>query len=181
MHSLPLLLEIPLLAVVCIAGFTDIRSRRIPNWVVLVGLLLGLAGNVALRGWAGLASSGLGLGLALLVYFPLYMLRGMGAGDVKLMAAVGAIAGPANWVGVLVLTGLLGGVCALILIASQGAARKTIDNLGRIVWELAHFRAPFRNHQQIDVRNPMALRLPHGAVIALAVIAFVGASVARMI
>ena len=181
MHSIPLLLEMPLLAVVCIAGFADIRTRRIPNWVVLAGLLLGLTGNMILYRWAGLASAGLGIGLALLVYFPLYMLRGMGAGDVKLMAAVGAIAGPANWVAVLVLTGLLGGIFALALVASQGAVRKTLDNLGRIVWELGHFRAPYDRHQEIDVRNPRALRLPHGTVIALAVIAFVGASFAKMI
>ena len=181
MHSIPLLLEIPLLAVVSIAGFSDIRTRRIPNWIVLAGLLLGLAGNMVLYGWAGLVRAGLGLGLALLVYFPLYMLRGMGAGDVKLMAAVGAIAGPANWVGVLVLTGLLGGIFALALVASQGAVRKTLDNLGCILWELAHLRAPSDRYQEIDVRNPRALRLPHGSVIALAVIAFIGASFARMI
>lgn len=181
MHSLPPLLEIPLLAVVCVAGFSDIRTRRIPNRVVLAGLLLGLAGNAMLYRWAGLASAGLGMGLALLVYFPLYMLRGMGAGDVKLMAAVGAIAGPANWVAVLVLTGLLGGVCALVLVATQGAVRQTAANLGCIFSELVHLRAPYRRHRQIDTRNPLALRLPHGAIIALAVIAFVGASSARII
>lgn len=181
MHAIPLLLELPLLAVVCIAGLSDIRTRRIPNWVVLAGLLLGLAGNAYLYGWAGLMRAGLGLGLALLVYLPLHIVRGMGAGDVKLMAAVGAIAGPANWLAVLVLTGLLGGVCALMLIASQGAGRQTFYNLLHIVNELVHFRAPYQRHKDIDVRNPMALRLPHGAIIALAVIAFVGASIARMI
>ena len=180
MHSIPLLLELPLLAVVCIAGFSDIRTRRIPNWVVLAGLLLGLTGNTVLYGWAGLGRAGLGLGLALLVYLPLHIVRGMGAGDVKLMAAVGAIAGPANWLGVLVLTGLLGGVCALILVTSQGAGQRTLHNLCHILGELAHLRAPYHRHQEIDVRNPGALRLPHGAIIALAVIAFVGASSARI-
>jgi prepilin peptidase CpaA len=172
MHALPLLLKAPLLAMVLVAGIYDIRYRRIPNWAVLAGLLLGFAGNAILSRWAGLGTAGLGLGLALLIYFPLYMLHGMGAGDVKLMAAVGAIAGPANWMGVLVLTGILGGVFALVLMVSQGALRATFRNIGLILWELAHLRVPYRRHQAIDVRNAAALRLPHGAVIALAVIAF---------
>ena len=73
---------------VAIAAVYDIRFRRIPNWLVLTGLVLGLGLNTFLFRWPGARASLLGIGLAFLIYFPLYLLRGMGAGDVKLMAAI---------------------------------------------------------------------------------------------
>jgi hypothetical protein len=73
-----------------------------------------------------------------------------------------------------VLTAVLGAGCAIFLILSRGALSQTLVNIWHILRELAHFRAPYKSHEKIDVRNSSALRLPHGAVIALAVIAFVG-------
>src|SRR5215831_17994976 len=101
-----------LLSLVVAAGVYDILYRRIPNWLVASGLAVGIALNLFLFGWTGLKSSLLGIGLAMAVYFPLYLLRGMGAGDVKLMMAVGAIVGPGTWFGILIFTGILGGVVA---------------------------------------------------------------------
>src|SRR5258706_4003267 len=98
----------------------DFRYRRVPNWLTLSGVLLGIGLNAFLFETPGLWASFRGLGLAFLIYFPLYLLRGMGAGDVKLMAAVGAIVGPANWLGILVLTSLMSGVAALVLVTAQG-------------------------------------------------------------
>lgn len=181
MSQLPFALAIPLLAIVLIAAVYDIRWRRIPNWAALGGLILGFGGNVILYRWAGLKTAALGFGLALLVYLPLYMLRGMGAGDAKLMAAVGSLAGPGNWVAILMITAALGAIFALILVASRGAVRQTARNLVYIFRELIHLRAPYMRYQQIDVRNTNALRLPHGAVIALAVIAFVSISSSHLL
>lgn len=176
MYQLPLALTIPLLALVIVAGVYDILWRKIPNWAALAGVLAGFGVNTFLHHWAGLKNAALGFGLAFLVYFSLYLLRGMGAGDAKLMGAVGALAGPGNWVAILVLTALIGAVCALVLILSRGALQQTFMNMGHIIRELAHFRAPYKSHEEIDVRNSGALRLPHGAVIALAVIAFISIS-----
>jgi prepilin peptidase CpaA len=174
MYPLPLALVIPLILVVITAGVYDILWRRIPNWVSFSGIVLGFGGNIFLSHWHGFKNAALGVGLGFLVYFCLYLLRGMGAGDVKLMAAVGAFSGPGNWVAILVLTAVLGAGCAIFLILSRGALSQTLVNIWHILRELAHFRAPYKSHEKIDVRNSSALRLPHGAVIALAVIAFVG-------
>ncbi len=91
---LPLVMQVVLVLIVMTAGIYDLRFRRIPNWLVLVGLVLGFGLNTFLFGLSGLERSAMGMGLALLIYFPLYLLRAMGAGDAKLMAAVGAIVGP---------------------------------------------------------------------------------------
>ena len=176
MTSLPLVLQAPLAALVIIAGVYDILYRRIPNWLVLPGFLLGLALNAVLGSTysPGLAESGLGVGLAFLIYFPLYLLRGMGAGDVKLMAAVAALVGWKNWLIIFIFSGILGGVLAVIIILTKGRFRKTIYNVGYILWELGHMRPPRLSSEELDVRSPKAVTLPHGAVIALACLFFLG-------
>ncbi len=98
MRSLPLVLQVALLTLAVTAGFLDYRTRRIPNLPVLFGLMLGIGLNTMLDGTTGLGAAVRGVGLALLIYFPLFALRAMGAGDAKLMAAVGSIVGPGNWV-----------------------------------------------------------------------------------
>src|SRR5437763_15114898 len=103
--------EALLLVLVLIAAVYDVRYRRIPNWLTLLGVVLGVAMNTFLyRGWPGLRFSLAGLALAFGVYVLLYALRAMGAGDVKLMAAVGAIAGWQDWFGIFVITALVGGI-----------------------------------------------------------------------
>src|SRR5438067_7578692 len=93
---------------VATAAVFDIRFRRIPNWLVLAGIIAGLGWNVIASGWSGLGRGAEGLGLGFVLYFPLYMIRARGAGDVKLLAAVGAITGPANCLWIFFLTALLG-------------------------------------------------------------------------
>jgi prepilin peptidase CpaA len=111
--------------------------------------------------------------VALLVYFPLYVLRAMGAGDVKLMAALGAIVGAADWFGIFVLTGIFGGIGALLLIACKGRFRKTLWNVGYLLNEFVHLRAPYITREELDVKSSKAITMPHGLVISLGSIAFV--------
>jgi len=108
-----------------------------------------------------------------LIYLPLYLLRALGAGDVKLMAAVGAIVGPANWFGIFLLTSLLGGAAALVLIASKGRFRRTGENIGLVLRSLRTGRAPFNDHPLLDVRSTESMRLPHAAVVAWGALGFV--------
>src|SRR5579864_198684 len=175
---LPPVLQVVLVLVVGTAAVYDLKFRRIPNRLVLVGLVLGIGLNpilyewMGLGWWDGLKLSGLGLGLAFLIYFPLYLLRAMGAGDVKLMAAVGSIVGPGNWIVLFVVTAILGGVTAVIVLFFAGRVRKTFWNLGWIINEVRHFRAPYRSSEELDVRSTKAMRMPHGAVIALGSVAF---------
>src|SRR5690242_14118076 len=94
MSLIDLLTTIGLVAALAAATVTDLRARRIPNAITLSAAMLGLSLNTALRGPDGLALSLEGAGLALAALLPLFALRGMGAGDVKLMAAIGALKGP---------------------------------------------------------------------------------------
>jgi len=151
---LPLLLKALLLSVAIVAAVYDWRFRRIPNWVSLAGLLAGFGAQIFLKGVEGLVSAGEGLGLALLIYFPLYLLRGMGAGDVKLMAALGSIAG-------------------VLLSLVYGRLYSTLWNVMQIVKELAMFRAPYKNQPQVDLHHPGALRTPHGVIIAVTAVGLV--------
>jgi prepilin peptidase CpaA len=160
-------IQMALAAVVIVAGIWDIRSRRIPNFVAAAGLAAGFAGHAWLGGWEGLKTAALGFGLACLVYLPLYLVRAIGGGDVKLMAAVGSLAGPSNWLVIFVFTAVLGGAFALLLAIVKGRLRRTLWNVGYILGELARLRAPHATRGELDVGHPEALRLPHGAVIAV--------------
>src|SRR6516165_3893509 len=129
MSHLPLIIQALLLLGVIPAAIIDLRARRVPNWLTLTVALLAIALNAFLFETAGIWMSLKGMGLAMSIYFPLYLLRGMGAGDVKLMAAVGAIAGPTNWLGILMLTALFGAIAAIVLVVRKGRVRRTVDNM----------------------------------------------------
>src|SRR5215813_8472600 len=84
-----------------VAGWTDWRSRRIPNWLTVSGLIVGLAANSLLHGWAGAKSALLGVGLGLAILLPFVLLHALGAGDWKLAGALGAFLGPSDLFSVL--------------------------------------------------------------------------------
>lgn len=169
---LPAALSALLLALALTAAAFDIRYRRIPNWLVVTGATAAFAIHIWLSGFNGFKTAAAGLGVAFLVYLPLFVLRAMGAGDVKLMAAIGAVIGPMNWIFLFVFTALLGGVAALVLVLAKGRLGETLRNVGVILSELAHFRAPHEKDVALDVRHANAITLPHGVVIAAACLLF---------
>ena len=127
------------LAVGIIACVTDVRSRRIPNTLTFGAALGGLLFHFVFGGWKGLgvATGGWALGLAL--FLPFFLLRGMGAGDVKLLAALGAWLGPMQVVWVALFTSIAGGVMALTVALSTGHLRTTFRNIGSMLlfWYVA--------------------------------------------
>jgi prepilin peptidase CpaA len=163
--------EVLLLALVLAAAVFDVRYRRIPNWLNVLGVVLGLGLNAFLS--QSLASRGMfkasliGLGAGFGIYFVLYALRAMGAGDVKLMAAVGAVVGWPNWFGIFIFTSLLGGIMAIILVIMRKRFQKTLFNVGFILNEMKSGRPAYVGKEELDVRSPKAMSLPHGAVIAI--------------
>jgi prepilin peptidase CpaA len=84
------------LGIATMGAVTDVRDRRIPNWLTYGGLVAALRVRCALLSWLGLRGGLLGLLLGGGIFFLLFVLGGMGGGDVKLMAAVGAWAGTAQ-------------------------------------------------------------------------------------
>ncbi len=167
MSTLPIALKIALLMVVAAAATYDFRYRKIPNWLNLCGVILGFGLNTLFQGRQGLISAGEGLLLAFAVYFGLYLIKGMGAGDVKLMAAIGSLVGPSHWFQIFIATALLGGVAAVLFALLKKRLAETCWNVLCIVQDLLHFRPPYRSNAQLDIRDERALRMPHGVTIAI--------------
>ncbi len=152
-----------------IAGWTDFRSRRIPNWLTVPALLVGVAMNLALGGKAGLLASleGVGVGLALLL--PFVLLRSLGAGDWKLAGALGAFTGPGRLVDLLLGSVFVAGVMAVGLIIYKGRARQTMSNIGHILVSLVTFRLP---GDRVSLDNPDSLKVPYGVALAFTVLLY---------
>ena len=91
----------------------------------------------------------------------------MGGGDVKLMTAVGSMAGASNWFVVFLIAAIIGGIMALLLLLIRGGFRRTVLNVMGIFSALIHFRAPYRVRPELDVAHSTAVTLPHGLSIAI--------------
>lgn len=116
-----------------IATVIDIRTRRIPN--VLTASLTGVGFAMALTGTSGISAGAAAGGVAVgfLLMLPGYALGATGAGDVKLMAAIGAILGPALVVTAFLCTAIVGGVLALAVAARRGRMAATLAGTGRMI------------------------------------------------
>ena len=172
MTKLPPEIEAAVLALALAAAIYDLRYRRIPNWLCAAGLILGVVVNISLSQWVGLRQAVLGMALAFAVYLPLFALRAMGGGDLKLMVAVGSLAGPANWFAIFILTALFGGAIALVLLMVRGGLIRALRNVLTILEELVHFRAPHRSDATLDIAHPHAVTLPHAISICCGSLAF---------
>lgn len=151
------------------AGFTDWRSRRIPNWLTVSAALLGLAVNAVLNGLHGAERSLLGMLLGLALLLPFVLVRSLGAGDWKLIGAVGAFFGPQQLLVVLFATILVAGVMALGLIVWKRRVGQTLKNAGRMVMAFAQFHRPGAD---LSIDNPEALKVPFGVAAAIAVVLY---------
>ena len=172
MSYLPPIVQVLLFIIVVIAAIFDWRERRVPNWLTLPGLVVSIALNWFLYETPGLWMSFKGLGIALLIYFPLFMIRGMGAGDVKLMAAVGAATGWQNWLGIFFLTAIFGGVSAILLILLRKRSKATLQNMALIASSLMNRQSPHEVSPELDVKSESGLRLPHAIAIAFGTIGY---------
>ena len=172
-------IEVLLLAAVLVAAITDIRWRRIPNWLTAGTVALGFVLN-ALNTYPtpmeGLWLAAKGFALAFSLNLIMYALRMTGAGDVKLMAAIGALVGCSNFMGIFLLNAIIGGVLGLILVIAKGRARQTLWNVGYMASEMMKWRAPYLTREQLDVNSPKALTLPRAVPICLGVIVFLAAA-----
>lgn len=155
----------PTLIVLAIASFTDLRNRRIPNWLVLPFLVAGVLVSAWLHGWSGIWQSVSGLGLGALLFGLLCWLGGMGMGDVKLCAAIGAWIGPEQLLIALVITGLVGGVMALCWAVAGGFAGELFRGTGDLIFGLKE--RGLRPHPELVLNNPSAHTMPYAPAIAI--------------
>ena len=115
-----------LLAVACVS---DLRTRRIPNALTFSAAAGAVLFHLAIGGWSAAGWSLAGLFVGTLLFFPMFALRGMGAGDVKLLAAVGAWLGPGQVVVVAVATSIAGGVIAVLVALAYGYLKTALANM----------------------------------------------------
>lgn len=148
------------------AGWLDWRTRRIPNWLTVSGLVSGIGVRSVILGSHGALTSLEGAGLALAVLLPLVLLRGLGAGDWKLMGAVGALLGPWAMLVVLFVSVLISGVMAVLTIMQTGRVFTTLRNMAAIV--KGFFVFGWRGNPKFTIDNPGLLKLPFGVAAALA-------------
>lgn len=155
----------PTLIVLAVATFTDLRSRRIPNWLVLPFLLAGIVLSAWLHGWSGVAHSLAGMGLGALLFGVLCWMGGMGMGDVKLCAAIGAWIGPAQLLVALVVTGIAGGLMAIFWAAAGGFLGDLFKGTGDLIFGLK--QRGLRPHPELVLNNPLTRKMPYAPAIAI--------------
>jgi prepilin peptidase CpaA len=143
-----------------VAVFTDLRSRRIPNWLVLPFLPLGIAVSAWFHGWHGVVQSLEGAGVGILVFGVFFVMGGMGAGDVKLCAAIGAWIGPGQLFIALVLTGLAGGVMVIAWAAYAGFLKDLFRGTGDLMFGGA-------KREEVTLSNPLRRKMPYAPAIAI--------------
>jgi prepilin peptidase CpaA len=165
-------LTYPATATACavVGAVWDVKTRRIPNVITLPAFLLGLLLHLTLGGWMQMfyaLTAGVACGVIFLIF---YIAGGMGAGDVKLMTAVGCIAGGANGAylnpvaSIMMLTAISGGIMAIGLALFRGRLQQTLMNVGELLSH--HTSKGLQPHPDLNVTNARTLRLPYALAIA---------------
>ena len=147
------------------AGWLDWRMRKIPNWLTVPALLGGLTLSTVLWRWPGVKLSLEGAGISLGVLLPFVLMRGLGAGDWKLMGALGAFLGPQRVIVVLLGTVLIAGTMSVVEVIRQRKVRETLNNLWVVFVAYSTFQV--NNARAITLDNPRLLKIPFGVAAAL--------------
>jgi len=159
-------------AVLVVAAVIDGRELRVPNWLTFPMAFAGLVFATTMGGANGLLSGLMGLAVGLALLLPLHAIGGMGAGDVKLLAAVGAWVGPATTLGAFVVTGLVGGLMAAAMILASGSLRGHSAQFATITREIVTVHDPVKLSEIAAARKPTMRLLPYGIPMAVGSIAY---------
>lgn len=155
----------PTVAVAVVATITDLRSRRVPNWLSLPFLAAGLVVSGWLYGWHGIGQSTAGAGLGLLIFGFLFWMGGMGAGDVKLCAAIGAWIGPGQLLIALVLIGVAGGVMVICWAAFGGFLAELFQGTGEMALGWTKRKAGSASEKRVG--EGLGRKMPYAPAIAI--------------
>ena len=168
------LCDLLLLVFVTAAAVSDLVRRKIPNRLVLAGIAVALMLHLWLSpqrlplDWLG------GMATGFLLFLPLYALRGMAAGDVKLIAMVGAFAGPWPVLQICFATFVLGGLMAVLMITYQGKWRACLGNLRQLLWPMIARMAGIPLAPAALGSGASVGNMPYGLAIALGCLAVQG-------
>ena len=159
-------LWIPAVVLAVGAGIWDGRWRRIPNWLTVSGAATGILTNTILFHWLGIRAALFGMALGLGLLLPFVLVRSLGAGDWKLVGALGACLGPRSLLAVLFGAILVAGVMALGVIIWKGRLKQTLLNIVRLLAAAFSLRTL---GAEISLDNPESTKIPFGVAVALAV------------
>jgi len=156
------------LVLTCVAAVWDWRSRKIPNWLTVSGAVAGITLHSALAGRHGALFALAGMGFALGLLLPLVYLRALGAGDWKLMGAVGTFLGWRLVLIVLLGSVFVAGTMAVAQMVRASRVTETLKNMWTLVKGFASFGLV--KNPNISLDNPGLLKLPFGVAVAAATI-----------
>ena len=160
-----------LIPLAIIITYYDVRYRRIPNAFVLATLGAGIAINAIFTGLPGVAASFAGCVLGFGLMFMLHVFGAMGAGDVKLFAAIGAVTGASLVVPTFIVVILTGGLLAVVSIIRAGMVRTTMHRVLQIFvgmlpgWEMPKFAVPTDRTHTL----PYGVAITMGSIISIAI------------
>ena len=157
-------------AILILAAWIDGKELKVPNWITFPMVLSGLVYSATIGD--GISAGLLGMCCGLLCLLPLYSVGGMGAGDVKLMAGIGA------WVGWEItfysfcVSVIVGAVMAVIMVASRGAWKKHYEQFLMILSEWSVIKNPYELSKIAAERKPTMFLLPYGIPICIGTIGY---------
>lgn len=173
-----------LLLLLFVAAWQDFRTYHISNAVVFWGALIGLLLNTSLPEGIGVIESFMGWSIGFLLLLPLYLLRMMGAGDIKLMAMVGAFVGTDDILGVFLNTLIAGGVLAFIISLQQGMLSRLMENLAhqlQITFTLNKTDLANNNPPMLG-KSPCSIgKIPYAIAIAIGTVIFLTTNHFRLV
>lgn len=155
-----------------VAAVIDGLKLKVPNWLTLPMIVSGWVFNFAVAGWAGLGWSLLGTAVGLALLLPAYAIGGMGSGDVKLLAGVGAWVLAETTFYAFCWSAVIGGVIAVAMIVAGRAWRKHRDQFLMIYSEIMTIRNPSELSAIAAERKSSMMLLPYGIPIAIGTIAY---------
>lgn len=156
-----------LLVIIFLALLFDLRERRIPNLLIVLGLISAAVYHGYTAQTAGLIYCGQGLLTGMLLLFIPFFMGGMGAGDVKLLGVIGAIKGYLFAISTFLWMALWGGLIAILLLIYQRKLRETFSRLGRGLMMTAVGAMPLSqaiNQQEFSLYYPYALAIALGVL-----------------
>lgn len=160
-----------LIPLAIIITYYDVRYRRIPNAFVLATLAAGIAINGSFAGFTGVVASLAGCAFAFVLMFMLHIFGAMGAGDVKLFAAIGAVTGAPLVLPTFIVVILTGGLLAIVSIIRAGILVTTMHRVLQIFvgmlpgWQMPKFAVPLDRKHTI----PYGVAITMGSIISVAI------------
>lgn len=158
--------------ILIVAAWIDGKELRVPNWITFPMVLSGLVFCTVTDGWSGLGFGLIGMCVGLLTLLPLYAVGGMGAGDVKLMAGIGAWLGWEITFYAFCVSTIVGAIMAVCMALYRKSFKKHYDNFQMIALEWMQVRNPRELSQIAAERKSSMLLLPYGIPICIGSIGY---------